>query len=761
MKTKRQLVIVESPTKARSISKYLGKDFEVMACRGHIRDLPKSKFGVDIEHDFKPDFEVIKGKNKIIHALKEAVKDKDRVYIASDPDREGEAIAWHVADVLGIPADDDVRVTFNEITERAVKEAIKFPGAIDRKKVDAQFARRILDRIVGYKVSPLLWRTIQRGLSAGRVQSVALRLICDREREIGDFVSQEFWEFIGIVSPEKIEAELVKYNDMLVDKHYIATSSSQAAMVKNTLMHSEFRITSIKSVKKRISPPNPYITSTLQQDAATKLNFNPTKTMRIAQQLYEGVESSDGGSIALITYMRTDSVRISEQASNKAKDFITRTYGKEYSSIPRKKSKKSAFVQDAHEAIRPTYIDKTPDRVKAFLTGDQLKLYTLIWNRFIASRMASGINLIATVAIDSIDGKHRFIIRAKREEFDGFRKVWQIKVPKKEKQLKEIPSTFEVGRKIEFEDIKTLQKFTQPPSRYTVASLIKKLEVDGLGRPSTYATIFNTLKTRGYISQNVRQLRPTVLGIVVNEFLIRKFPKLIRVKFTSEMESELDGIEKGNISHTAVLKKFYHEFDRVFSDVERSITTGTLERIGIQTDYLCPECGTPMILRYGRYGSYLHCDKCEKNVNVSPTLTPGIKDKHILIKDIMMSSNEEIEEKMGRKCPKCGGDLVIRKGKYGKFIGCSNYPKCNYTERYQDKIGVRCPKEGCDGEIVRRQSKKGKVYYICTNNPKSCDFISWDKPTNERCPVCGDVLYEKKGKLYCKTCKKWFKREQK
>ncbi len=757
MKTKKQLVIVESPTKAKSIGKYLGKNFEVMACQGHIRDLPKSKFGVDIEHDFKPDFEIIKGKDKIIRALKEAIKNKDKVYIASDPDREGEAIAWHVAQVLGIPTDDDVRITFNEITENAIKRALRSPGAIDEKKVKAQFARRILDRIVGYKISPLLWRTIQRGLSAGRVQSVALKLLCDREKEIGDFVSQEYWEFVGIISSEReIEAKLVKYNDILVDKQYIATNSSQATIVKNTLMHSRYRVTSVKSVKKRVSPPNPYITSTLQQDAATKLNFSPTRTMQIAQQLYEGVESPEGN-IALITYMRTDSIRVSEQAKEAAKRFIMENYGKEYCSTSgsKKKGKKSTFVQDAHEAIRPTYFDKTPDEVKGFLSRDQFKLYGLIWNRFIASQMAAGINSITTVTIDSTDNKHTFSIQVKKEYFDGFRRVWGSESSKKSKQLGKIPSTLAEGKEVIFEDIKTIQKFTQPPSRYTVASLIKKLEADGLGRPSTYATIFNTLRTRGYIRQfSKQQLRPTVLGIVVNEFLIKKFPKLIRVKFTSEMESELDMIERGNASHIVVLKKFYDEFDKVFTDVEKSIATGTLEKICMQTDYPCPNCGTLMELRYGKYGPYLHCSECDKSVNVSPTLTPGIKDKHILIKDILNNSNEEM--KIGRKCPKCGGDLVIRQGKYGKFIGCSNYPKCDYTERYEEKIGVSCPKPGCDGEIVRRWSKRGKEYYICTNNPKSCDFISWDKPTNERCPICGDVLYERKNKLYCKTCKKWF-----
>ena len=730
----KNLVIVESPAKTKTLKKFLGKEFLLEASLGHVKDLPQKNLGVDIENDFTPDYEIIEGKKKILNRLKSEAKKAKAVYLAPDPDREGEAIAWHIAGEIEKVNPQIYRVSFNEITKQAVLAGIKKAGKIDMNKVNAQQARRILDRLVGYKISPVLWKTIYRGLSAGRVQSVALRIICEREKQIEDFVPKEYWSITAILETfdkESFPAKLVKIDG----KDFEIPTQGNAEEITADLQQKKFVVSKITREKKRRFPFPPYITSTLQQDAARRLYFSPKKTMMIAQQLYEGVDLGERGSVGLITYMRTDSPRIAEVAKISAKDFIEEKFGSNYiPSKPREYKPKKA-AQEAHEAIRPTYIDYTPDQLKRFLTKDQFKLYQLIWNRVIASQMAEAIFQVTTVEIEA----EKYLFRAihSLQLFDGFLKIYQdVKEENSEEEEFKLPALKE-------KDILNLlklipkQHFTKPPPRFTEASLIKELEENGVGRPSTYAQIVTTIKQRKYVNSEKKKLFPTELGKTVNEILVKNFPDIFEVNFTATMEEELDKIEEGEENWVKVLRDFYSPFESNLKKVEnekskiRQMTQQTTEEI-------CEKCGSPMIIKWSRNGRFLSCSAYPRCKNAKP-----------------LESNDNGRILPDQKCEVCGAPLMVKIGRYGKFLSCSKYPECKFTQPFP--IGVDCPEEGCDGYLIERKSKRGRIFYGCSNYPK-CKFASWDRPVNEICPNCGaKFLVQKTSKskgesLKCVKC---------
>jgi len=741
----KNLVIVESPTKTKALKKFLGKEFMVEASVGHVKDLPERKLGVEIENDFTPRYEIIKGKKKVLDQLKSQSRKAKTVYLAPDPDREGEAIAWHIASEIEKINPKVLRASFNEITKQAVLEGIKRAGEIDMNRVNAQQARRILDRLVGYKISPLLWKTVFKGLSAGRVQSVALRIVCEREEKIQNFASKEYWSIAAQLETQKSEsffAKLVK----IEDNDFEIATQREAENICADIKGKRFLVAKVSQEKKKRHPFPPYITSTLQQDAARRLYSSPKKTMMIAQQLYEGVELGDKGSVGLITYMRTDSPRIAEVAKKSAKDFIEKNFGPDYvPSKPREyKSKKRA--QEAHEAIRPTYIDYTPDELKSFLSKDQFKLYQLIWNRFIASQMAEAIFQVTTVEISAGGGSAsggeagKYLFRATHslQTFDGFLKIYQ--------DIKEENSEEEGGFKLpalKEKDVLNLlelipqQHFTKPPPRFTEASLIKELEENGVGRPSTYAQIVFTIKQRKYVEAENRKLFPTELGKTVNQILTKNFPHIFEVKFTASMEEELDKIEEGKEKWVKVLKDFYVPFQLNLEKVENN--KGNIRKLTQQkTDEICEKCGSPMIIRWGRNGRFLACSAFPKCKNTKPL--PGDENGKLL---------------SDQKCDLCGAPMVIKVGRFGKFLACSRYPDCKFTRPLS--IGVICPQDGCNGFLIERRTKRGRIFYGCSNYPK-CKFATWDKPVNQPCPNCGaKFLVEKTSKakgeyLKCPKC---------
>ncbi|RKX19345.1 MAG: type I DNA topoisomerase [Candidatus Zixiibacteriota bacterium] len=725
-----KLLIVESPTKTKTLKKFLGKGYKLASTGGHILDLPKSKLGVDIDNNFKPQYITIKGKNKVLEELKKLSKNASLVYLAPDPDREGEAIAYHVAMILGKIKGKLLRITFNEITKRAVLEAIKNAGKIDIKKVYAQQARRILDRLVGYQVSPLLWKMVTYGLSAGRVQSVALRMICERENEIKNFVPQEYWtidaEFIT-GKKEKIYAKLTKINDKKpeIDSH------SKAIEVCDNIKQRQYKVSSYKKgTLKRQSPP-PFITSSLQQDAFAKLGFNNKKTMRIAQQLYEGIDISEEGQTGLITYMRTDSFRIADEAKVEARKYISSKFGDKYLPTGIKKYKTRKLAQEAHEAIRPTSVFRTPQKIKKNLTSEQNKLYNLIWSRFVASQMADAEYRTTTVEISGGE----FVFKAHHQEmiFDGFLKVYKIDSANDDKKRK-IPE-IKKGVALSLKDTKPEQHFTQPPPRFNAGSLVKELEEKGIGRPSTYAQIISTLGIRKYVTQEKRRFKPTDLGMLVNKILIDNFPGIFNTAFTASMEDELDRIEEGKENWVDVLNDFYTPFQTNLKKVEaniRKIKKQTIE----YTDKFCEKCGAPMVIKFGRNGRFLACSAFPKCKNTKPL--------------------DETVEQIDKKCPNCGAPMEIRQGRFGRFIACSRYPECKTTEPIS--TGVKCPEKGCDGELLERRSKKGRIFYSCSRYPK-CKFSLWFKPVPRKCPACGYSFMVEKSTiargdyLYCTNCK--------
>ncbi len=696
---KKKLLIVESPAKAKTIQKYLGKDFIVKASMGHVIDLPEKEFGVDIEKGFKPKFVTIKGKDKILKEIKEAAKKSDEIYLATDPDREGEAISWHIANALKrVKKDSIYRVRFHEITKKAIQEAVKNPDKIDENKVYAQHARRILDRIVGYTISPLLSRKFKRALSAGRVQSVALRLICDREEEIRKFVPKEYWTVEGIFKKEdkELPAKLWAVDGRKLGKFDIPDEKAANELVERAKQAS-FRVVKVERKERRRKPLPPFITSTLQQEASKRFGFPAKLTMQIAQQLYEGIDLGNER-VGLITYMRTDSTRISDEAVKEAREFIKEEIGKEY--LPARsrsyETKKPSSAQDAHEAIRPTSVYRTPESVKQYLTPEQFKLYDLIWRRFVASQMKDAV--FNTVSVDIEGNGLTFRSTGSTLKEEGFLKVYPVEV--EEKLLPDLKE----GESLEIKEIKGVQHFTEPPPRYTEGSLVKALEEEGVGRPSTYATIISNILQRGYVEKEKQKLKPTELGEFINSLLKKLFPKVVDVKFTASVEEELDKIEEGVKNWRELLAEFYFgEFKDLLEKAKEELKGVKGEEIGRN----CPECGAPLLKVHGRYGTFIACSNY-----------PQCKYKESL---------KEEPQKTGEKCPECGGDLIIKSGRYGRFIACSNYPQCKYTAPI---TYGKCPKCG-EGDIVERRSKKGKKFYGCSRYPE-CDYVSSKPPQGSK-----------------------------
>ncbi len=731
------LLIVESPAKAKTIKKYLGSNYEVVASMGHIRDLPEKKLSVDLRHNFEPNYEVIKGKETLVKELISLSKKSDKVYLATDPDREGEAISWHLAYLLGLDPKDNARVTFNEITKTGVTTGMKHPRAIDINLVNAQQARRILDRIVGYKLSPFLSGKIRKGLSAGRVQSVALRIVVDRENEIRNFKPEEYWtidaKFLSRESRRVFAASFYGDKSGKIE----LKNEEQAQNILNNLEGAEYIVRSIKKGTKRRSPAPPFITSTLQQDASRKLNFQSKKTMKIAQELYEGVEVAGLGAMGLITYMRTDSLRVSEDAIDIATGYIKDTFGEKY--LPKKKRifKSKENAQDGHEAIRPTMPDLLPSSVKGSLTDDQYKLYKLIFERFMASQMADCLLNTTRVEIEAKD----YIFKASgfTVAFDGFTILYQEGKDEAEEKAKELPKLLE-GSILDLKDIQKNQHFTQPPPRYTEATLIKYLEEYGIGRPSTYASIISTLTNRTYVNREKKQLKPTELGEVVTDVMKERFPDIVSVKFTAQMENNLDTVEEGKKDWTNILDDFYKDFREELKSAKEAMKDVKITLKEDKTDLVCDKCGKPMVVKFSRYGKFIACS--------------GYPECKNIIRNVDKDGNPEPEthqEESDVICEKCGRNMVIKTGRYGKFLACPGYPECKNIKGIDDDTGLQCPK--CDGNIVRRRTKKGKIFYGCSKYP-DCDFITNDEPLKEECPKCGKTLFKKKGKkikIYCMT----------
>lgn len=729
----KSLVIVESPAKAKTINKFLGKGYDVRASMGHICDLPEKELGVEVHDGFRPKYVVIPEKRKVVSELKRAAQSADRVLLATDPDREGEAIAWHIAERVAKGKREVRRVLFHEITERAVKEAIANPQDIDIRKVYAQQARRVLDRLVGYQVSPLLWKTIKGGLSAGRVQSVALRLICEREEEIERFVPEEYWTITARLktsSGEEFEAVLVRKGE---EKLKIPNREAAEGVLRE-LEGLPFVVRQVISKEVKRNPPPPFITSSLQQEAARKLGFSAEKTMRVAQELYEGVDL-DGERTGLITYMRTDSVRLADEAVKAVREFIASSYGPNF--LPKKprvfKSKKGA--QEAHEAIRPTDVRKEPRKVRKFLNQDQFKLYELIWKRFLACQMAQAVLDRKTVEV--IAGDYLFRATGSTVKFSGFTVLYQeAKDEDQEEKEVVLPERIGAGETLELIGLSHEQHFTKPPPRYTEASLVKELETKGIGRPSTYAQIIGTLKERKYVVKEKGRFVPTELGRAVKNLLVRVFPDIFEVGFTARMEENLDKVESGEEEWVKVVEEFYGTFSRTLRWAEEH--RGELKRsLQEETGERCPECGRPLVVKWGRYGRFLACSGFPECSYTRPLNEKGPP------------------EPTGEKCPECGSELVVKLGKYGKFLACSGYPKCRYSRPLG--TGLSCPEPGCDGELIERRTKKGRTFYGCSNYPK-CSFATWDRPVPQSCPRCGfSYLLEKKTKkgvrLSCPRCK--------
>jgi DNA topoisomerase-1 len=721
----KSLLIVESPAKVKTISKFLGKDFTIKASIGHVKDLPRKDLGVDVEKDFEPTYVVIEGKEKVLKDLKKAAKTVDMVFLGPDPDREGEAIAWHIAEELNGDSGKVLRVEFNEITEKAVMEAVKHPRKIDMNLVDAQQARRVLDRLVGYKLSPLLWRKVRRGLSAGRVQSVALRLIVDRERAIEAFKSEEYWSITATLEgkePPRFDAKLFQTGDQKAD----IKNEEQAKGIIDDLQGRNFVVKKIEKKKRRRSPAPPFITSTLQQDASRKLRFTAKKTMMLAQQLYEGIELGEEGSTGLITYMRTDSVRTASEAQHEAREFIVKEYGKDYApqKSPVYKSKKSA--QEAHEAVRPTSVFRRPADIKKFLEPDQYRLYKLVWERFVASQMESA--QLEQTSIDIEAGQYIFRATGTVVTFPGFMTLYTEGTDNGKEEEAQLPLLSE-GEGLKTIGITPKQHFTQPPPRYTEASLVKELEAKGIGRPSTYAAILSTIQDRKYTEKAEGKFKPTELGTVVSDLLVERFSELMDYNFTANMEDHLDKIEEGGFKWVDVVMDFYKSFDKDLA--EAMATLGKVKPQDIPTDQICENCGRPMVIKWGRHGRFIACTGYPECKTTKPLNGQGGEEKP-----------QAVDEPTGEKCPKCGAPMVIKTGRFGKFISCSNYPKCKTAKALS--IGIKCPEDG--GEIVEKRTKKGKLFYSCGNYPK-CKFATWYRPVDKKCPGCGaGIMVEKRTK---------------
>lgn len=723
----KELIIVESPAKVKTIRKFLGPHYMVLASVGHVRDLPSSTLGVDEANDFAPQYQVIDNKKNVVSELRSAAAKADTVYLAPDPDREGEAIAWHVAELIGDKARDIKRIQFNEITAKAVKEALAHPRALNRDLFDAQQARRVLDRLVGYKISPLLWKTIKRGISAGRVQSVALRLIVEREDERNAFVPEEYWPFRAFLqgdTPPPFRAELAKIND----KKAVIPNAEAAQALEDALKGEPWRVESVEQKERERAPQPPFITSTLQQAANQRLSYTAKRTMNIAQRLYEGVELEDGSITALITYMRTDSTRIADEARTAARDFIAATWGKDYLPAKSRVYKTRSGAQDAHEAIRPVDVTITPDSLKGHLPPDQYNLYRLIWSRFVASQMAGARFHDTTVTVTC--GPSQWRAKGERLLFPGFLTV----MPRgKDETDSELPA-LTPGQELTLNKLEKEQKFTQPPARYSEASLVRELEERGIGRPSTYASIISTLQDREYVSLQDRHFIPTDLGRIVCKQLVEHFARLMDVGFTASMEESLDKVAEGREQWVDLLHNFADKFNPTLAAAAKNMQS---VKGGIPTDLTCPDCGKPLVIKFGKAGQFLACSgypDCRYTSNFQRNADGQV--------EIVTPLKPQLE-KVG-ECPRCGRDLVIKRSRTGsRFIACTGYPECDYAAPFS--TGVACPRCG-EGRLVEKSSKRGKLFYSCDQYPK-CDFALWDRPLPEACPRCGSpYLVEKKSR---------------
>jgi len=755
----KSLVIVESPAKAKTINKYLGDGFKVMASMGHVRDLPTNKLGVHLDEDFAPDYVVMPSKQKIISELKSEAKKADAIYLAPDPDREGEAICWHLESSI-VPENTPVfRVMFNEITKNAIKTAISNPGKMDMDRVDAQQARRILDRLVGYLISPVLWKKVKRGISAGRVQSVALRMIVDREYEILAFNTEEYWTFHAhLEGGEKpaFKTRMVKWKGEVLrlgnkTAKCAIDNEKLAREIEALLKTGEYRVDSIKRKAKRQNPPAPFTTSKLQQDASRALGFSVKKTMMVAQKLYEGIEI-DGEPTGLITYMRTDSTRVSEEALTQVREFISEKYSPEHLPAEPRRLKQKANIQDGHECIRPTHPEYTPEMMAAQLDKDEQRLYALIWKRFVASQMTA--KLMDETVLDIRASEGQFEAKGLVTTFPGFSTLYTEKAPEgseDDEKSSDLPRLDE-GEILKVLELEARQNHTKPPSRYSEASLVKALEENGIGRPSTYASIIATIQNRDYVEKMDKRFHPSELGMVVTDLLTKSFPELMDIKYTAHMEDRLDEVEAGKMTWKNLLKEFYAGFETSLKIAESDMPN--MKRDGLKTDLICEECSSPVVIKTGKYGQFLSCSnypectyaKKIKDVDPSTTEIPVLR--------AMIGKVQEADEALNIPCPDCEkGELLRKRGRYGEFVACSNYPDCRYI--HKETIGVACPSKDCDGQVHVKKSKRGKIFYSCTNYPK-CSYISWDKPTGEKCPDCNAVtLYQKERKKqlthYCQS----------
>jgi DNA topoisomerase-1 len=772
------LVVVESPAKAKTINKYLGREYKVLASMGHVRDLPKSKLGVDVDEGFAPVYEPIAARKKVIAELKAAAKDATDIYIATDPDREGEAIGWHLAEELGTKKKKIHRLMFNEITKKAVQEAMNHPGAIDMKMVDAQQARRVLDRLVGYKISPILWDKVRRGLSAGRVQSVALKLICDREQEIGRFVPEEYWHLFASLAgpiPPEFEAKLVKRRDETIK----IGNEQQSKDVLHDLEGATYVVSSVATKERKRNAAPPFITSKLQQTA----RYPVKRTMQIAQQLYEGIELPGlgvEGPVGLITYMRTDSTRVSEDALAAVRTHIGETFGPEY--VPEKANffKTKADAQDAHEAIRPTSMEYDPEKVRPYLTPEQYSIYRLIWNRFVASQMPPA--TFDETTVDITAGDYLFRVKGTVPKFPGWQAAYGVQAgvedkPETEKDKDEddssasgvLPPLVE-GDRLELRVLRPEQKFTQPPPRFTEATLVKELEENGIGRPSTYASIIGVLQDRDYANKVEGKFKPTALGLIITDLLIKSFDDILDVEYTRSLEEDLDRIEQGKADYKGTLTTFYKKFKKDLAKAGKEMQN---LKEGIKTEEICDRCGKGMVIKVGKFGPFVACsgypdctntreleksepggdtdetqdetcENCSKPMVVKRgrfgqflacTGYPECKTTRKIISSGGSMKAAKPDQILDEKCPKCASNLVIKQGRFGEFTACTNYPNCRYVK--MKTTGVPCPKDA--GDIVERKSRRGKVFYGCANYP-DCDFTLWKRPIAEACPDCGTLF---------------------
>jgi DNA topoisomerase-1 len=737
----KNLLIVESPAKAKTIKRYLGASYQVAPSVGHVMDLPKSKLGVDIDHDFLPEYEIIKGKNKVIEGIKKLAKESENIYLATDPDREGEAIAWHVAEQIGLNPSDLHRVLLHEITPAAVRKAIANPSELNRNLYEAQQARRVLDRLVGYQISPLLWEKVRRGISAGRVQSVALRIIVEREREREAFRAEEYWTLDAKLegrNPPPFKARLFTHAGRRVDNKNYKLSKAEVDTILAVLQGSNappFVVGKIERKEVRRSPVPPFITSRLQQEAARRLYFTPSRTMKIAQKLYEGVEIGDQGPVGLITYMRTDSVRVSDEALNEVRGYIEQRYGANY--VPEKpnfyRSRKSA--QEAHEAIRPTSVGRDPESLSRYLAKDELALYTLIFNRFVSSQMPPAVFDRTTVDITA--GDEQFRATGQVMKFDGFIRVYLegADEPAEDDDQAQLPQLTE-GELLRLLEFNPEQHFTQPPPRFTQATLIKELEENGIGRPSTYASIMTSILNREYVDEDEsKRLRPTSLGRIVNDLLVAAFPDIVEAGFTAHMEEELDQVEEGKENWVKTLKRFYSPFKKRLGEARKKMPQ--VKGKGIPTDLKCELDGGAMVIKFGRNGEFLACSNYPDCGNTKEFARD--EQGNVIIKESTpLPATDEV-------CEKCGKPMVRRRSRFGEFLGCSGYPECNGIKKLRGdpiKTGVACP-DCHEGEILERRSRRGKLFYGCSRYPK-CTFASWNKVVGQKCPKCGSpYLIEK------------------